>query len=35
MAMIPVFIGSLFIQTDVSPGTDAISGLSWTIEEMS
>ena len=35
MAMIPVFIGSLFVQTDAVSGTDAISGLSWTIEEMS
>ena len=35
MAMIPVFIGSLFVQTDSVSGTDAISGLSWTIEEMS
>ena len=35
MAMIPVFIGSLFVQTDAVSGTDTISGLSWTIEEMS
>ena len=35
MAMIPVFIGSLFVQTDTVSGTDAISGLSWPIEEMS
>ena len=35
LAMIPVFIGSLFVQTDAVSGTNAISGLSWTIEEMS
>jgi len=35
LAMIPVFVGSLFVQTDAVSGTNAISGLSWTIEEMS
>ena len=33
LAMIPVFVGSLFVQTDAVSKTNAISGLSWTIEE--
>jgi len=34
MAMIPVFVGALFIQTDSVSGTDALTGLAATIDEM-
>ena len=34
MAMIPVFVGALFVQTDSVSGTDALTGLAGTIDEM-
>ncbi len=34
MAMVPVFIGALFIQTDSVSGTDALTGLADTIDKM-
>lgn len=34
MAIVPVFLGSLFVQTDAVSGTDALTGLAPIIDEM-